>query len=72
MCVGVVSGFACVKFSTSPISRGIDVTVIITMVAKITEIWVSLFIKLGLNFIFSMSSFVPVGFEEPVEWSVAR
>jgi len=72
MWVGVDRGFAWLKFSTSPISRGAAVEIKRIVVNTTTATCASLFDMEAENFILSMFSFVPVGFEDPVLCSIIR
>jgi len=72
MCVGVDRGFAWLKFSTSPISSGVIVEISRRIVNIATATCASLFDIEAENFILSMFSLVPVGFDDPVLCSIMR
>lgn len=72
MCVGVVRGFASLKFSGSVVNVGfVDTIVIIIIVVMMIGV-MSFVEKNGWKDSFSWLFFLPVGLEDPVSWREAR
>jgi hypothetical protein len=70
--VGAFIGLALLKFSTSANMSGFMRVRVAAVVLKIRVVLKSFTVNDGLNFILSRFLIVPVGFEDPVVWSVIR
>jgi len=70
--MGAMRGLALLKFSTSPKKRGLKKIKIKNNIKEEVIIRVSFCMNVGENSILSEFSFVPNGFEEPVECSITK
>jgi len=72
MCSGVAKGLASFEFSVSPINSGICVVSVRSVKAAMIRGVVSFLEKYGWNFILSKLGLVPVGFDDPLLWSINK